>query len=74
MSHQQPWSHVKFAHSVVIKVANGEKPPRPVDDATVARGLDDKMWDVLEKCWAEPENRPSIEDVLCMLWPDDGHS
>ncbi|KAG1715946.1 hypothetical protein ID866_1235 [Astraeus odoratus] len=68
MSHQKPWPHIKFPHQVVLKVAEGDRPPRPTDDAVVKRGLDDRLWRLLERCWDEPANRPSMTELLSMLY------
>jgi len=50
--------------TVILKVLEGERPPR---GAGFAGGL----WKMLEQCWASrPKNRPSIEDVLhCLEMP-----
>jgi len=47
--------------TVIMKVLEGEYPPR---GTRFTKGL----WEMLEQCWAsQPNNRPSIEDVLWRL-------
>lgn len=67
MTHAMPWTTVRHTTQVIIKVAAGEKPPRPRDDATIARGLDDHLWGVMQKCWDEADIRPTISQVIQIL-------
>ena len=47
--------------TVSVKVLKGEHPPR-------GAGFTGDLWKMLETCWAfQPNNRPSIEDVLQRL-------
>jgi len=47
--------------TVSVKVLKGEHPPR-------GTGFTESLWKMLEMCWAfQPNNRPSIEDVLQRL-------
>jgi hypothetical protein len=47
--------------TVVMKVLAGERPPR-------GAGFAEELWKTLEQCWVpQPNNRPSIEDVLQCL-------
>ena len=47
--------------TVFLKVLKGEHPPRGV-------GFTENLWKMLEMCWSfQPNNRPSIEDVLQCL-------
>ncbi|KAI6003789.1 kinase-like domain-containing protein [Pisolithus albus] len=64
LSHREPWSQVRFPFHVVSKVSNGERPPRPSDNETVSRGLDDHLWELLQGCWEEFESRPTMSEVL----------
>ncbi|GLB33605.1 putative TKL TKL-ccin protein kinase [Lyophyllum shimeji] len=65
MTHQQPWSHIRHATEVVIKASNGGLPLRPAQPRIVERGLDDKIWALLTKCWSTKwDERPTIEEVL----------
>ena len=57
--------HVPFHRdadlAVFVNVLAGERPPRGV-------GFAGSLWKTLELCWAsQPNNRPSIEDVLQCL-------
>ena len=67
MSHQRPWPLIRLPHHVVLKVADGERPPRPSDAATIDRGLDDGLWELLLRCWDDPVLRPTMADVLASL-------
>ena len=52
----------------MFKVQMGKRPPRPLDDSSRLRGLSNEMWTLIETCWAqEPDNRPSVEEVVCRL-------
>lgn len=68
MTGKQPFHYVKRPTEVLVKVRAGERPQRPTEPEAVERGLDDKLWNLLQRCWAQkPENRPTIEDVLAEL-------
>ena len=67
MTHAMPWATIRHTTQVIIKVADGEKPPRPCDGATITRGLDDHVWGVMEKCWDQAETRPTVIEVMRML-------
>jgi len=52
----------------MIKVINNEHPERPRDYDAVARGLDDGMWGLMERCWdTEPSRRPVVADLVSSL-------
>ena len=45
---------------------SGKRPLKP--QADIDRGLDDKLWSVIEDCWSqEPCNRPKAETVSLRL-------
>ncbi|KIJ15246.1 hypothetical protein PAXINDRAFT_134116 [Paxillus involutus ATCC 200175] len=67
MTHAMPWSTVRHTTQVIIQVASSKKPPRPTDEATIARGLDDHLWEAMQKCWDEPDKRPIMAPLLQML-------
>jgi hypothetical protein len=67
MTHAMPWATVRHTTQVIIKVASGEKPPRPRDEATIARGLDDHLWQVMQRCWDEAEIRPTVTEIMQLL-------
>ncbi|KAL5528090.1 hypothetical protein ACEPAF_7226 [Sanghuangporus sanghuang] len=65
MTGQAPFSHIRRTPEVLIKMQQGERPRRPEGPEIVERGLDDKLWDLLTRCWAaDPEQRPSIQEVI----------
>ncbi|KAK7027400.1 hypothetical protein VNI00_015236 [Paramarasmius palmivorus] len=64
-THQQPYANIKHTTEVVIKRSMGLKPPRPLDERVMRRGLDDQMWALMSKCWIlDPAGRPDINAVL----------
>lgn len=45
-------------YTIPLKVVDGERPPR-------GKKFTECLWKVLESCWApQPNDRPSVEDVL----------
>jgi len=70
MTGEHPFSHIRRTPEVLIRMQQGERPRRPVGDVYVQRGLDDKLWNLLTRCWvSEPEQRPNIHQVLEELPP-----
>ncbi|KLO11001.1 kinase-like protein [Schizopora paradoxa] len=64
MTGQVPFNQTRRTTSVLIAATDGLRPERPTDPAVEARGLDDRLWDLMNRCWAqEPEDRPSIKEV-----------
>ena len=61
ISGRLPFHKVRKAIQVFAKVLNDERPPREVY-------FTDTLWRMLEMCWKpQPDDRPSIEDVLQCL-------
>ncbi|KAH7882658.1 kinase-like domain-containing protein [Phlebopus sp. FC_14] len=54
-----PWSEIKADMTVVLRLANGENPQRPM-----SRRIDDEHWAVIQKCWLPVGDRFSAEQVL----------
>ncbi|KDQ64686.1 hypothetical protein JAAARDRAFT_28325 [Jaapia argillacea MUCL 33604] len=70
ITHDQPFSYVKHTTEVVVKVSLGGSPRRPTDPTMVARGLDDNLWHLMERCWEKDRTRrPTIGDVLKVIVP-----
>lgn len=70
MTGEYPFTEIRRKSEVIIRVAQGKRPLRPVGDDYVQRGLDDKLWALLQRCWvSEPEKRPNIHQVLEELPP-----
>ncbi|KAJ7781460.1 kinase-like domain-containing protein [Mycena metata] len=64
-THEQPYNNIKHTTEVVIRSAKGEHPPRPISEPVLRRGLNEKMWILLNNLWnPEPSQRPTIEQVL----------
>ena len=65
MTGEPPFSHIKRTPEVLIKIQQGERPLRPEGQEIVNRGLDDKLWNLLIRCWDEDlGKRPTIQEVL----------
>ncbi|KDQ07884.1 hypothetical protein BOTBODRAFT_590924 [Botryobasidium botryosum FD-172 SS1] len=63
-----PFFYLSQDHGVIRRVEVGEFPDRPCDDTTVARGLDDTMWNLMTDCWnVTPSQRPSATDLISRL-------
>jgi hypothetical protein len=46
----------------------GLRPLRPTDPRYIARGLTDRMWNLVERCWVhEHTKRISIQEFLQVL-------
>ncbi|KAJ7765638.1 kinase-like domain-containing protein [Mycena metata] len=72
LTHEQPHNQIKHTTEVVIRAARGEQPPRPASQEVSERGLDDKLWVLLRRCWAgEPSQRPTIQDILTSIQSSD---
>jgi hypothetical protein len=68
MTHKEPWVSVHLATQVILKVCDGETPPRPTDPVVAERGLDDSLWALLEKCWCmNMHNRLTMREIASYL-------
>lgn len=60
----KPFSTFRNETSIIMEVQNGQRPPRP-DQTLVHRGLDDKLWEIVVRCWAQnPEDRPTASQIV----------
>ena len=54
--------------SLFHMVRRGDSPRRPQDKETIARGLDDTMWRIMQDCWAVTiSERPTASDLARRL-------
>jgi len=68
MTGKSPFAETRRTTEVIIKVREGKRPARPTEVEVGERGLDDKLWGLLVRCWdAKPANRPTIDEVLANL-------
>jgi len=68
-THEMPYANIRHNFQVIAKKQgkNG-LPDRPLDERVVARGLDDRMWELVCRCCSqEPKDRPSIEELVTQL-------
>ncbi|KDQ12083.1 hypothetical protein BOTBODRAFT_176617 [Botryobasidium botryosum FD-172 SS1] len=62
VSGKQPFASIKMPGTVLLKVAQGERPDQKEYDSTVLKG---NLWSLLQSCWhKDPEKRPSIDVVV----------
>lgn len=62
-----PYAHIPRRRSaqLIHELLHGARPQRPQGEVYVERGLDDAMWKLLERSWAqEPEHRPTMGEVV----------
>ena len=63
-----PFYELKNEYRVISAVVQGNRPRRPSLDLYTARGLDDDIWALINKCWGmNPTQRPSAHDVVQSL-------
>ncbi|KAF8897338.1 kinase-like domain-containing protein [Infundibulicybe gibba] len=68
MTHEPPFSEIKRSSQVIIRSSRGETPRRPKEPLIAERGLNDRLWLVLTKCWSlDPVARPSIKELIMLL-------
>lgn len=49
--------------SMTFRIASGGRPPRPTNPSA-SRQLPDKVWDVIQGCWAQnPQSRLTIHSL-----------
>ncbi|KDQ09403.1 hypothetical protein BOTBODRAFT_137720 [Botryobasidium botryosum FD-172 SS1] len=54
--------------SIFEMVRHGQFPDRPLDKDIIAKGLDDRMWDLMKHCWSmDPKERPSAAEISSHL-------
>jgi len=63
MTDKPPFPDIKHA-SIPSMLKAGKRPEQPTDESVIIRGLDDKLWALLTRCWSqEPLERPDIYQV-----------
>ncbi|KDQ15851.1 hypothetical protein BOTBODRAFT_107971, partial [Botryobasidium botryosum FD-172 SS1] len=63
-----PFCFAAHDGAVLMAVARGILPERPLGNDIVARGLNDAMWDLMTQCWdIDPTKRPSAENIVARL-------
>lgn len=64
-SNEYPFSDMAADLQVMIAVKRGKRPPRPLHELSRTRGLDDKIWNIIETCWNhDPAMRPTASKVV----------
>lgn len=68
LTHDKPFAEFKHPSEATVKAVDGARPKRPTDPAVISRGLDNKLWKLLSRCWsAQPKDRPTIEQIVAEL-------
>ena len=62
LSGKEHWSEVREDAAVVLRLAKGQKPARPE-----SRTLDDKHWDMVQRCWSSIEERPTAVVLISTI-------
>ncbi|KAG9009443.1 hypothetical protein FRB94_014270 [Tulasnella sp. JGI-2019a] len=74
VSGHEPYYKIRAIGQLVNAINSHITPKRSDYDYSAVLLKDDRLWDLLEACWrAEPEKRPSVDEVigiLEMLMPD----
>lgn len=60
----KPFASYPRDFEIITAVKRGQRPDRP-NHTLIHRALDDKLWDIIARCWAQdPEDRPTASQVL----------
>jgi len=62
LSGKHPWSEFKRDAAVMLQLSQGNKPERPS-----LRPVEDKYWELIERCWSSVNDRPCAIDVVSFL-------
>ncbi|KAF9237137.1 kinase-like domain-containing protein [Melanogaster broomeanus] len=57
-----PWSEVGRDTAVSIYLSQGRNPGRPK-----SRPIDEQHWEFINRCWANIQERPPVEDIVSAL-------
>lgn len=67
---QDPFAEEKRSGSVLLALAIGNRPRRPVDAEVIRYGLNDDMWRLIQDCWCQnPQDRLTMTEVVARLVP-----
>ena len=62
LSGKHPWSEFKRDAAVMLQLSQGNKPERPS-----SRPIEDKHWELIERCRSSVDDRPCATDVVSSL-------
>lgn len=62
LSGKHPWSEIRNDAAVMLRLSKGIKPERPS-----SRLIEDKHWELIERCWSSVDDRPCATDVVSSL-------
>ena len=62
LSGKQPWSEIRREAAVVLQLARGNKPQRPLSPS-----IEDDHWELIQRCWSSIDDRPTAEDIVSSL-------
>ncbi|KAF8123322.1 kinase-like domain-containing protein [Boletus edulis] len=59
LSGKHPWSEIQRETAIIIQLLRGVTPKRPS-----SRPIEDRHWELIERCWAPVGDRPAATDVV----------
>jgi hypothetical protein len=62
LSGKVPWSEVREDMAVAFRLAKGHNPDRPT-----SRPIDDSHWNLIQDCWSQLEERPTIQTIILAI-------
>ncbi|KAG6379364.1 kinase-like domain-containing protein [Boletus reticuloceps] len=62
LSGKRPWSEFKHDNAVIGQILRGMKPQRPS-----SRPIEDKHWELVDRCWSSVGDRPGAGGVASSL-------
>ncbi|KAG1737450.1 kinase-like domain-containing protein [Suillus lakei] len=65
MTGQLPYADIENDHEVPVMILKGNKPARRPQSPHI----EDSLWIFIEKCWSDPEHRPTAAGVSSYLQP-----
>jgi hypothetical protein len=65
---EQPFWDIKQEVMVAILVLDQKRPPQPLGPPDGTRAMSNRLWAIVEACWAHgPSDRPDMDKVLELI-------